>query len=178
LRRRIEIIGSDILRRRSRDVDPSGERDFLSELIRDMEAILEEEEGLGLAAPQAGESLRVFLLESSSLPVGGHRVFVNPVLTPSGSLVKREEGCLSVPGVYEDVTRPSCCRVEALDELGRPFALDLEGLAARAAQHENDHLDGVLFVDRLSPLKKRLIRRKLASLSQSAGHDPGEAGTC
>jgi peptide deformylase len=77
-----------------------------------------------------------------------------------------EEGCLSIPGIWEDVTRSLSIRVRALDERGQPFTLDAEGYLARAIQHEVDHLDGVLFVDRLSPLKRQFLRRSLDALAR------------
>lgn len=165
----LQVFGSPILRRVSRSLDPAAERDFIVSLLKDMEKILALEEGLGLAAPQVGVNVRIFILEASSLPaVGGHRVFVNPLLRPSGPLCRREEGCLSVPGIYEDVMRPSLVHVSARDADGMAFDLDLEGLAARAVQHEHDHLDGLLFVDRLGSLRRRLLRGRLAAIAEAA----------
>jgi peptide deformylase len=167
--RGLQVFGAASLRRISRPVDPASERQLLSDLLTDMERILAVEEGLGFAAPQAGENVRVFILEADNLPaVCGHRVYVNPVLRPSGPLCRREEGCLSVPGIYEEVLRPSLVSVTALDENGEQFELELDGLAARAAQHENDHLDGLLFVDRLGSLRRRLLRRRLSAISEAA----------
>ncbi len=80
----------------------------------------------------------------------------------------REEGCLSVPGIYETLDRPSRARITALDRNGAEFSLDVEGLSARLVQHEADHLDGILFVDRLSPMKKRFLRRKIRKMRETA----------
>jgi len=164
------VLGSPVLRQVARPVDPDTEGPLVKDVVADLERIQEEEEGLGLAAPQIGEGLRIFLLESSSLPVlCGHRIFVNPVLSPSGPPCRREEGCLSVPGVFEDVIRPSHLLVTALDADLVPFEMALDGMAARVAQHENDHLDGILFVDRLGSLRRRLLRGRLAEISRGAG---------
>jgi peptide deformylase len=166
--REIQLLGSSVLRRKARRLseDDAG---LLDGVLADMRRILREEEGLGLAAPQVGESLRVFILQPGSLPeVGVHWVFVNPVLSASGPEGSHEEGCLSIPGVYESFRRPSNVRIEAMDERMRPFSLELDGLASRAVQHETDHLNGVLFVDHLSPIKKRLIRGKLRAIREEA----------
>lgn len=167
--REIQVFGSAVLRRTAREVDATADAEVLADLLKDMSRLLALEEGLGLAAPQAGESLRVFMLEATSLPaVCGRRVFVNPVLEPSGPLCRREEGCLSLPGIYEDVTRPSRVTISALDHRGEPFRLELEGLAARVVQHENDHLDGVLFIDRIGALRRRLLKGRLDRLAAGA----------
>ncbi|HRY61453.1 MAG TPA: peptide deformylase [Candidatus Fermentibacter sp.] len=164
--RSIRIFGSPGLRSVSRDVDPAADASLLGELLPEMDRLLTEEEGIGLAAPQAGENIRVFILETSMLPsLCGHRVFVNPKLEAYGPPSRREEGCLSVPGIYEPVTRPSLLRISALDPSGIRFELELDGMAARAAQHENDHLDGILFVDRLGALRRKLLRSKLQKLA-------------
>ena len=166
--REIQLFGSPVLRQRAREIAP-GDADLLADLLQDMRRILREEEGLGLAAPQVGDGLRVFILQPNSLPeIGVHWVFVNPVLKTSGTLEKHEEGCLSVPGIWESCRRPSNVSLEALDDRLQPFSLDLDGLAARAVQHETDHLNGVLFIDHLSPVKKRLIRGKLAAIRREA----------
>lgn len=168
----IEIIGSPVLRRVSQPFDLSVGTGPLLELVGEMERLMAGERGLGLAAPQAGENVRVFILDSSSLDISGHRVFVNPAIEPYGPVCRIEEGCLSIPGLYEEVRRPSNCRLSAMDERGIRFELDLGGMAARAAQHENDHLDGILFVDRLGSLRRRLLRRRLEAMAETAGNEP------
>ena len=166
--REIQLLGSPVLRRRARELSPE-DAGLLEGVLRDMRRVLREEEGLGLAAPQVGESLRVFILQPGSLSgVGVHWVFVNPVISASGPEQRHEEGCLSIPGIYESFRRPSTARIEALDESMKPFSLQLDGLASRAVQHETDHLNGVLFVDHLSPIKKRILRGKLASIREEA----------
>jgi peptide deformylase len=171
--RRLHLVGSSILRRKSEPVEPGSGEGLPDNLLEDMWAILVEKEGLGLAAPQAGESLRLFIVNMDDLSLRGHRVFINPVITPSGPTEKVEEGCLSVPGVYEQVQRATSVRLEARDADGRSFTLELEGLPARVVQHECDHLDGVLFVDRLSPVKRRLLRSRLARIREEEASETG-----
>ena len=167
--RKLQYYGSRILRNNSIELDVDSQREFLEALISDMTQILRMENGLGLAAPQAGENVRLFILNSRELELDGHSVFVNPRVETSGSMEKDEEGCLSIPGIYEFVRRPLRSTVTALDLEGNEFRLELEGYAARAAQHENDHLNGVLFVDRLSPVRKRLVKKQLARIKREYG---------
>lgn len=165
----VRIIGDPVLRKKAEEIDPSRGMEEVDSLIERMFSVLHEEEGLGLAAPQVGESLRVFIALPGYLDdLKGHTVFINPVVEPYGDPEKREEGCLSIPGIYETLERPSRARIRALDRNGSPFELDVSGLTARLVQHETDHLDGVLFVDRLSPMKKKLLRRKLKNLREQA----------
>ncbi|MFQ3547068.1 MAG: peptide deformylase, partial [Termitinemataceae bacterium] len=112
--------------------------------------------GIGLAGPQVGLLQRIFIVHiEGETP----RVFINPtIIGTSPEQSQYEEGCLSIPGMYADVNRPEKITIQAWNERGRPFTLDAEGLLARVIQHEYDHLEGVLFIDRLSELKrKRLI---------------------
>jgi peptide deformylase len=164
--RRLHLVGASVLRSKAAPVDLENDSGILAELLEDMWRILREKEGLGLAAPQAGESLRLFILDIDDLCLRGHRVFVNPEIQLSGPLEKVEEGCLSVPGIYEPVQRSSRVIVKAMDAEGREFSLELEGLLARVIQHEFDHLEGVLFVDHLSPVRRRLLRSKISRLKE------------
>jgi peptide deformylase len=127
-------------------------------LIEQMFESMREYKGIGLAAVQVGSLYRLFITE-----VAGDkpRVFVNPeILETSVEQVSYEEGCLSIPGVEADVLRPQRVRVQAWNEKGRPFTLDAEDLLARVVQHEYDHLNGVLFIDRIDPKKReRLVRQ-------------------
>ncbi len=168
---KLQYYGSKILRNRSREIDISSEQEFLHSLLSDMFEILRFERGLGLAAPQAGENVRVFILNSEELSLKGHSVFINPEVTTSGPLDKDEEGCLSIPGIYEYVGRPYNAIITAYDISGERFTLDLDDYAARAVQHENDHLDGILFVDRLSPIRKRLVKKQLSEIKREYGPD-------
>jgi len=127
-------------------------------LIEQMFESMREYKGIGLAAVQVGSLYRLFITE-----VGGDkpRVFVNPeILETSLEQASYEEGCLSIPGIDADVVRSQRVRVQAWNEKGKPFSLDAEDLLARVVQHEYDHLNGVLFIDRLDPKKReRLVRQ-------------------
>jgi peptide deformylase len=114
-------------------------------LIDRMKSVMKRANGIGIAAPQLGVSQRVALIADGRRVI----VMVNPVITKSLGQVIAEEGCLSLPGLYGDVIRNSTIEVEALDEEGKRIKLKLEGLPARCAQHEIDHLDGILFIDRV-----------------------------
>ncbi|MGL6159758.1 MULTISPECIES: peptide deformylase [unclassified Microbulbifer] len=135
--------------------------DELRQLVDDMFETMYEAPGVGLAATQVNVHKRLVVIdvsEDQSEPL----VFINPdieVLDPEHH--QYDEGCLSVPGFYETVERPRKVRVKALDRDGEPFALEVEGLLAVCIQHEVDHLDGKLFVDYISPLKRNRIRSKL-----------------
>jgi len=171
-KRKLQYYGSQILRTRSREVEISAEEDFLRSLLSDMVEILMMERGLGLAAPQAGENVRVFILNSEELDdLKGHSLFINPVVSTSGDMHKDEEGCLSIPGIFEFVRRPFSATVTAFDLSGKQFSLDLHDYAARAVQHEFDHLDGILFVDRLSTIKKKLVKKQLSEIKREYGQD-------
>lgn len=165
----MRVIGDPVLREKGRPLAFPEDSSMTGELLQEMFRILEREEGLGLAAPQVGRSVRLFIALPDYLEdLKGHTVFINPVVEPYGEMETREEGCLSVPGIYETLDRPSRARITALDSNGREFSLDVEGLSARLVQHEADHLDGVLFVDRLSPMKKRFLRRKIRKMRETA----------
>jgi peptide deformylase len=169
MRRTLRHFGDECLRKPSRKLDPKSEAAFIIQLLADMDRILDTENGLGLAAPQAGENVDLFILNDRELSLEGHRVFVNPIIAPSGEEDKDEEGCLSLPGIYELVRRPHSVQLSALDEHGAEFHLDLDGYTARAVQHEFDHLRGVLFVDRLSPVKRRMLKKRLMEIREEYG---------
>lgn len=124
--------------------------------------------GVGLAAPQVGETVRLIVVDAS----GGeqpdrHLVLVNPELVEQQGVQKGEEGCLSIPGVTAVVERPLRVRVRAQDLDGNPFEVEGEELLARILCHEIDHLDGILYLDRLSPLQRELIKRKIRKLMRN-----------
>jgi len=168
----VRVIGDPALREKNRPLIFPEDSEFLKQLLADMFTILEQRDGLGLAAPQIGSSVRLFVaLPGYLAELKGHTVFINPEIEPYGEPVKREEGCLSIPGIYEILERPSKTRLKALDENGSEFTLDVDELPARLIQHETDHLDGILFVDRLSPMKKKLLRRKLSRLREQETED-------
>lgn len=135
----------------------------LRDTIREMFDLMYQAQGIGLAANQVALPYRMFVLNLTSDPAqpDQERVFINPVLSrPKGS-EEAEEGCLSLPGLYRPVRRPATIRVHAYDLAGREVEEDLEGLFSRAVQHETDHLDGVLFIDRLPPTVRLAIRDEL-----------------
>jgi peptide deformylase len=133
-------------------------------LITDMFDTMYTEEGVGLAAPQGGVGPRVIVVDPRQDEVKGFAL-VNPVVVErSSELDRAEEGCLSIPGLQEIVERPAQVTVEGLDPDGNIVRLAAEGLLARVLQHEIDHLDGVLFIDRVSPLKRKLLIDKWKKL--------------
>lgn len=148
-------IGSELLKQKSAQVKNMGKA---AELASDMFAILKNTRGVGLAGPQVGVLQRIFVVRlEGDVP----RVFINPsLLETSEETAMGEEGCLSIPGVWAKLQRPRRVRVQAWNEKGRPFTLEAEGVLARAILHEYDHLEGVLFVDRLSDFKRERIMAK------------------
>ena len=134
--------------------------DAVRKLIDDMLETMYEAPGIGLAASQINVHRRIIVVDVSENRDDPH-AFINPELTTFGETVEAEEGCLSVPGFYEPVTRYEGVRVSALDRNGEPMEAEFEGLLAVCIQHECDHLDGKLFVDYLSNLKRTRIRKKL-----------------
>ena len=146
------------LRRQGLPVDTVD--DEIRTLIDDMAETMYQAPGMGLAAPQIDVSKRILVIDISEAR-NDLRVFVNPELLTQEGEQTMEEGCLSVPGVYEEVTRAEKVTVRALGRDGKPFELEADGLLAACVQHEIDHLDGKLFVDYLSRLKRQRVRKKL-----------------
>ncbi|MBU2918431.1 MAG: peptide deformylase [Psychrosphaera sp.] len=134
--------------------------DEIKTLIDDMFDTMDEEQGVGLAASQVDQHIRLFVLDTSA-ERDEPLVFINPVITHKEGMVINEEGCLSVPHCYAKVERAETVTVTALDKNGEAFTKTAEGLMAICIQHELDHLDGKLFVDYLSPLKRDRIKKKL-----------------
>lgn len=137
--------------------------DQLRALMDDMLETMYEAPGIGLAAIQIGEPLRVIVMDlAGEEEEPAPRYFVNPeILDPSDDMNVHEEGCLSVPDFYEEVERPARCRVKFLDYDGNEQILEAEGMLATCIQHEMDHLEGVLFIDHLSRLKRDRILKKI-----------------
>lgn len=134
------------------------------QLMDDMLETMYEAPGIGLAAVQIGEPKRIIVMDlAREGEAKSPRYFVNPVVTwASEEMAVYEEGCLSVPELFDDIERPAKCRVEYLDYDGKPQTLEADGLLATCIQHEIDHLEGVLFIDHLSKLKRDMMLRKLA----------------
>ena len=156
----VELLGAKVLRERAAHV--AEVTDETRRLVRDMFDTMYHHEGIGLAAPQVGISERILVVDVAEEDESRHvHALVNPVITwSSRDTDKNVEGCLSIPGIEETVTRPARVTVEALSPDGDPVRVEAEGLLARALQHEVDHLDGVLFIDRVSPLKRGMLLRK------------------
>jgi peptide deformylase len=130
--------------------------------------LMHEAPGVGLAAPQVGLSWRMFVANHSGEP-GDDRVFINPVLSePTRNVEDYEEGCLSLPEIRADIRRPKGITISALGLDGLPFTLTSDELPARIWQHETDHLDGVLIIDRMSPGDRTALRRKIKELEEAA----------
>ena len=146
---KIYKLGEEVLRKKAQPVDAAEINDEMRALFEDMFATMTEADGVGLAAPQVGISKRFFVLVADD---DVRRVFVNPqIVATSAELCDYEEGCLSLPGISETIKRPAKVTVQALNEHGKPFTLEAEGLLARIIQHENDHLDGIVYIDRGDP---------------------------
>jgi peptide deformylase len=126
--------------------------------------------GCGLAATQVGINLRIFVIDTAAEDEPSDlRVFINPEILTTDGAQSWTEGCLSFPGVTEEIKRAERVRARALGRDGNPFELEADGLLAVAIQHETDHLNGVLFIDKLSALKKRMMSRKLAKAQKESG---------
>jgi peptide deformylase len=142
--------------------------DSIRELVGDMAQTMYEAPGIGLAATQIDVHLRIIVIDLSEKR-DALQVFINPeIVNAGGDLTVHEEGCLSVPGIFENVERPGAITVRALNERGEAFAIEAEGLLAVCLQHEIDHLNGRVFVQHLSRLKQTRIRAKLAKQERDA----------
>lgn len=144
--------------------------DQLRSLIDDMAETMYAAPGVGLAAPQIGVSKRLFIVDvaTDEDEPSDLRVFINPEIVDTDGETTFNEGCLSFPGIREDIDRAARVKVRALDPDGKPFELEADGLLAVAIQHENDHLDGKLMIDHLSILRRRLVHRAMTKRAASA----------
>jgi peptide deformylase len=141
----------------------------IQRLIDDMAETMYAAPGVGLAATQLGEPYQLFVVDvAAEGEPSEFRVFVNPEIIASEGATTYEEGCLSFPGAREEIERAAKVRVRALDREGKTFELEAEGLLAICIQHEYDHLQGVLMIDHLGPLKKRLLHRKMQKRSDAS----------
>jgi peptide deformylase len=158
----ILIAPNQMLKTPARPVQPA-DTGLVQDLVPRMFATMYKAPGIGLAAPQIGQSLRVVVVDL--MPDDKHQPYgmINPeVVATSADLATREEGCLSLPNQFADVTRPAKVKIRYLDVTGARREIEAEGLLAACLQHEIDHLDGILFVDHLSILKRNMIMRRLA----------------
>ena len=169
----IKIVGCPVLRQRAEPVGVV--TDEVRTLVKDMFETMYAAEGIGLAAPQVGVGLRVVVLDVRPRDATAEpTVLINPNQLQSDEEVLGEEGCLSLPGIVGEVKRPSTVLLEALGVDGARFEVELKGIAARAALHEMDHLDGVLLTDHLGTIKRNLLRKQLRVLRREGKHQrPG-----
>ena len=167
----VVVFGHPVLRKVANDI--TSDYDGLSDVITNMFETMYRADGVGLAAPQIGKSIRLFIIDADPLKddfpelAGFKKVFINAeIIERDGKEVSMSEGCLSLPSINEDVKRPSKIRMRYLDEKFISHEVEYSGFAARVIQHEYDHIDGKLFIDYLNPLKKRLLKGKLNSISK------------
>lgn len=173
----IHLLGSPVLREEAQDIEVNTSE--LQDFIDDMFETLGAAKGIGLAAPQVGRSQRLFVVdlrpmakefeeEYGSVPKWAREplVFINPqIVEVSEAEITFEEGCLSIPEIREEVSRPEAIRIEYLDRNFEPQKLEADEFLARVIQHEYDHIEGILFFDHLSPLKRRLLQRRLRAIT-------------
>ncbi len=168
----VYVYGMSVLRKIASEI-PEDFKD-LDQLIEDMFETMHASDGVGLAAPQIGKSLRIFIVDTSPMADSGknpelvdfRKVFINPyILEEWGDPWSFEEGCLSLPNIREEVNRPGHVRIEYFDENWNLKEEEYDGIRARVIQHEYDHLDGKLFVDRISPIRRKLLAARLNSIS-------------
>ncbi len=162
----IRLYGDPVLRVRCLPVDAIN--DDVRTLAAKLVATVDYAQGLGLAAPQIGATWRVIVVVETQDDERKHHVVVNPEIISACGEDISEEGCLSIPGIYASVKRPQSVVVKGLDIAGESITIEASGLMARAFAHEIDHLDGILFIDRLSIVKRGLLRRKLKELKKRA----------
>lgn len=165
----IVMYGDAVLRKRASDIEKGTD---LKDLIADMFETMHAAHGIGLAAPQIGKSIRLFVVDGTTLEdeptlKDFKKIFVNPkILGETGTEWEFEEGCLSIPNIREEVTRKERLRINYYDENWNEFEEEFTGMKARIIQHEYDHIEGKLFIDYLTPLKKRMLKGKLADISK------------
>lgn len=163
----VTLYGDPILKKRAEDI--SSDYPNLQDIIKNMWQTMYVASGVGLAAPQVGLSIRLFVVDTAQLAEkrkkefkGIKKVFINPeILNEEGEEWKYEEGCLSIPAIREDVFRKPTIKIRYLDENFNEFTEEFDEINARVIQHEYDHIEGILFVDKLKPLKRKLLLPKL-----------------
>ena len=168
----IIAFGSQVLRKKCSEIDSSYKN--LSTLLENMWETMYNASGVGLAAPQIGLSIRLFIVDThpffedetdQSNPI--KEVFINPcIIEETGEILDFNEGCLSIPNLREDVSRKSIIKIQYFDSNFNKQEKIFDGISARVIQHEYDHIEGVLFVDKISALRKRMIKRKLLDISK------------
>ncbi|GHV12094.1 peptide deformylase [Bacteroidia bacterium] len=170
----IYLYGHPVLRKEMREITP--EYPDLQQLLANMYETMTEADGVGIAAPQVGLEDRIFVIDLTGIEkdpacVGFKKTFINPkIVETGGEETVEEEGCLSVPDIHEKVPRPSRVRLQYMDENFQAHDEIFEGFPARAIQHEYDHLEGVVFVDRIAGIRKQMIRSKLNKIMNGKAH--------
>jgi peptide deformylase len=165
----IVMYGDPVLRQRAKDIEPGTD---VNQLIADMFETMHGASGIGLAAPQIGKSIRLFIVDGTGLEDEPgmetfKKAFINPViLQENGTAWEFEEGCLSIPNIREKISRKETLVIRYYDEQWVQHEESYDGMKARIIQHEYDHIEGKLFVDYLTSLKKRLLKGKLADISK------------
>jgi peptide deformylase len=168
--RKIELYGSDVLKQKAAPVESVTPE--VLQLLDDMVETMRHAKGAGIAANQVGVPVRAMVVDLGAQDGQENLVyFINPEFLEQSGEAVMEEGCLSIPLVYEKVRRPAKVRVRALDREGKPFEVEGEEFLCKAICHEIDHLDGVLFLDRLSPLRRDIVKRKIRKLIREGEWD-------
>ena len=163
----IRIIGDKVLRQKAKEVKEL--TDDVKKLIKDLVHTMYIEDGVGLAAPQVGRLMRIFVVDPYWYREGyerNPRIFINPKFVEFSGEVTEEEGCLSLPGIYGPVSRAERVIIEGLNENFERIRIQSDGLFARSLQHENDHLDGILFIDKVPTIKKMILNKKVRELKK------------
>lgn len=168
----LKYYNDPILRKKSKKIEKL--TDEIRTFIADMkETVLAHENSIGLSAPQVGRDLSIFIIKEAvlnpdgNLEVGEMKVFINPVLSrPSQEKESLLEGCMSFPGIHLEIERPISIHVKAMDEEGKPIDKTYSGFTARQIMHENDHLNGVLFIDRAKPNLRKKVQPLLQALKK------------
>lgn len=162
--REIRIFDDPILRQKTKEVERIDDK--IIALIADMKETMVKCNALGLAANQVGEEVSLFLVRQVQSEGDNFLVVINPKIIKEEGRIEREEGCLSLPGLEEVISRPGLVIVEGMDETGEEKRFEFSGILARAAKHETDHLAGKLFIDYLSQIRLRFIAEKLAVIKR------------
>jgi len=165
----ITVYGDPVLRKKAEPIS----KDFpdIQGFIKNMFETMYASDGVGLAAPQVGQAIRIFVVDTNTdeegEPAGIVKAFINPeIIEKFGDEWVMNEGCLSVPEIREDVVRPDSIRIRYMDEDFNMYEETYNGFTARVIQHEYDHLEGIMFVDYLNPLKKRILKGKLTAITK------------
>jgi len=165
----IVVYGDPVLKKKGKDIEEGTED--VKVLSEDMFETMRNANGVGLAAPQIGKSIRMFIVDATAMEdeeLGDYRqVFINPeIIEETGEDWGFEEGCLSIPDIREDIYRQEKVRIRYFDENWAEHEEEFDGIIARVIQHEYDHIEGILFTDHLTPLKRRLLKGKLTNISK------------